>query len=202
MPTPDSALVYPGTCMFEGTSMSEGRGTTRPFEVSYFLPLFRPLSHTTANIHQLLGAPFANETWTAALRSQSIPHTSYRTACFNPTISKFADQTACGVQTYVSLPKSHHHYGPDNQDDVFDPVFMGINLLWTAKRLYTNASSVSDEDGFTWLESGGKYTIDTLTGGTLVREGIEMGLEPGEIREMWMEGLEEFKEKRERYLLY
>lgn len=34
MPTPDTAMVYPGTCMFEGTSISEGRGTTRPFEVS------------------------------------------------------------------------------------------------------------------------------------------------------------------------
>jgi uncharacterized protein YbbC (DUF1343 family) len=34
MPTPDSALIYPGACMVEGTSLSEGRGTTRPFEVS------------------------------------------------------------------------------------------------------------------------------------------------------------------------
>ena len=34
MPTLDTAMIYPGTCMFEGTSISEGRGTTRPFEVS------------------------------------------------------------------------------------------------------------------------------------------------------------------------
>lgn len=34
MPTPDTALIYPGACMFEGTSVSEGRGTTHPFEVS------------------------------------------------------------------------------------------------------------------------------------------------------------------------
>ena len=44
MPTPDSAIVYPGTCMFEGTSMSEGRGTTRPFEVNNYslspLPIY------------------------------------------------------------------------------------------------------------------------------------------------------------------
>ena len=33
MPTPDTALVYPGTCLFEGTNLSEGRGTTRPFEL-------------------------------------------------------------------------------------------------------------------------------------------------------------------------
>lgn len=36
MPTPDTALIYPGACMFEGTSVSEGRGTTRPFEVHMF----------------------------------------------------------------------------------------------------------------------------------------------------------------------
>jgi uncharacterized protein YbbC (DUF1343 family) len=35
MPTPDTALMYPGTCMFEGTNLSEGRGTTRPFEVRH-----------------------------------------------------------------------------------------------------------------------------------------------------------------------
>lgn len=33
MPTPDTALVYSGTCLFEGTNLSEGRGTTRPFEL-------------------------------------------------------------------------------------------------------------------------------------------------------------------------
>ena len=80
---------------------------------------------------------------------------------------------------------------------------MGINLLWTAKRLFTNDSSDAGvEDGFSWLSSGGKYTIDTLTGGTLVREGMERGLEPAEIREMWMAELEEFRGRRERYLLY
>ena len=45
MPTPDTALVYPGTCMFEGTNLSEGRGTTRPFE--------------------LVGAPYVDERWAA-----------------------------------------------------------------------------------------------------------------------------------------
>ncbi len=33
MPTPDTALVYPGQCLFEATNLSEGRGTTRPFEI-------------------------------------------------------------------------------------------------------------------------------------------------------------------------
>lgn len=41
MPTPDTALLYPGACMFEGTSISEGRGTTRPFEVRHSI---RPIN--------------------------------------------------------------------------------------------------------------------------------------------------------------
>ena len=48
MPTPDTALVYPGQCLFEGTNLSEGRGTTRPFEI--------------------VGAPFLDgHAWAAAL---------------------------------------------------------------------------------------------------------------------------------------
>ena len=49
MPTPDTALVYSGTCVFEGTNLSEGRGTTRPFE--------------------LLGAEGIDRPWAAAARA-------------------------------------------------------------------------------------------------------------------------------------
>lgn len=43
MPTPDTALLYPRTCLFEATNLSEGRGTTRPFE--------------------LIGAPYVDHHW-------------------------------------------------------------------------------------------------------------------------------------------
>ena len=154
---------------------------------------------------QLIGAPYTNATWTTQMRSLGIPHTSFRTACFNPTISKFANQTACGVQTYVSLPQGPNHDHHDrNHDETFDPVFLGLSLLWTAKHLYTNESSTGEQDGFHWLSSGesGEYNIDLLAGGPLVRESIDAGLRPEEIKEKWKGGLEEFKEKREAYLLY
>lgn len=181
MPTPDSALIYPGTCMFEGTSISEGRGTTRPFE--------------------LLGATFTNTTWVDKMRSLNIPKTNYRFACFSPTASKFTSQIVCGLQSYVSL------HGPSDYES-FDPVYLGVALLWSAKQLYTNTtdSGYGNTTGsFHWLFNSGdssQYDVDTLTGGTLVREGIEAGWSPDQIRGAWESDLREFKKKRESYLLY
>jgi uncharacterized protein YbbC (DUF1343 family) len=82
MPTPDTALVYSGTCMFEGTSLSEGRGTTRPFE--------------------LLGAEGIDGRWAAAANELALPGVRFREAYFAPTFSKFAGRTVGGVQIHVT----------------------------------------------------------------------------------------------------
>ncbi|MEU1370123.1 DUF1343 domain-containing protein [Streptomyces sp. NPDC005803] len=81
MPTPDTALVYPGTCLFEGTNLSEGRGTTRPFE--------------------LLGAEGIDHTWAAAANALGLPGVAFREAYFAPTFSKFQGRTVGGVQLHV-----------------------------------------------------------------------------------------------------
>ena len=86
MPTPDTALVYPGTCMFEGTNLSEGRGTTRPFE--------------------LVGAPYVDERWAEALREQSLPGVMVREAYFTPTFSKHVNVACAGVQLHVTDPST------------------------------------------------------------------------------------------------
>jgi uncharacterized protein YbbC (DUF1343 family) len=82
MPTADTALVYSGTCMFEGTNLSEGRGTTRPFE--------------------LLGAEGIDGRWAAAVNRLGLPGVRFREAYFAPTFSKFAGRTAGGVQLHVT----------------------------------------------------------------------------------------------------
>ena len=74
MPTADTALVYAGTCLFEGTNLSEGRGTTRPFE--------------------LLGAPDLDGRWAAAAGELDLPGVHFREAYFAPTFSKFAGTTS------------------------------------------------------------------------------------------------------------
>ncbi|WP_019066036.1 exo-beta-N-acetylmuramidase NamZ family protein [Streptomyces hokutonensis] len=81
MPTPDTALVYSGTCLFEGTNLSEGRGTTRPFE--------------------LLGAEGIDGRWAAAVNRLALPGVHFREAYFAPTFSKFQGKTVGGVQIHV-----------------------------------------------------------------------------------------------------
>ncbi|WP_329444047.1 DUF1343 domain-containing protein [Streptomyces canus] len=81
VPTPDTALAYAGTCLFEGTNLSEGRGTTRPFE--------------------LLGAEGMDGRWAAAVNELGLPGVHFREAYFAPTFSKFQGKTVGGVQIHV-----------------------------------------------------------------------------------------------------
>ncbi|MPY33184.1 DUF1343 domain-containing protein [Streptomyces adustus] len=81
MPTPDTALAYAGTCLFEGTNLSEGRGTTRPFE--------------------LLGAEGIDGRWATAVNALRLPGVHFREAYFAPTFSKFQGKTVGGVQIHV-----------------------------------------------------------------------------------------------------
>jgi uncharacterized protein YbbC (DUF1343 family) len=82
MPTLDAATVFPGTVMFEGTLVSEGRGTTRPFE--------------------LVGAPFIEaEDYAAHLNDLNLPGVYFRAANFLPTFQKHAGAVCGGVQIHV-----------------------------------------------------------------------------------------------------
>lgn len=83
MPTVDTASVYPGQCLFEGTNLSEGRGTTRPFE--------------------LIGAPYIKG-WEIAERMNQLdlPGVTFREAYFTPTFSKHAGKNVGGLQVYVT----------------------------------------------------------------------------------------------------
>jgi uncharacterized protein YbbC (DUF1343 family) len=83
MPTPDTAFVYPGMCLIEGTNLSEGRGTTRPFE--------------------LCGAPWVNPGELATrLGAEQLPGVRFRPAHFRPTFQKFAGVDCGGVQLHVT----------------------------------------------------------------------------------------------------
>jgi uncharacterized protein YbbC (DUF1343 family) len=83
MPTLDTALVYPGGCLVEGTNLSEGRGTTRPFE--------------------LVGAPFLNGAALAgAMERRRLPGVAFRPAGFIPTFHKWQGRPCGGVQVHVT----------------------------------------------------------------------------------------------------
>ncbi len=108
MPTYETALVYPGGCLLEGTNLSDGRGTTRPFEIT--------------------GAPWLDgERLARALQATGLPGFVARPTAFEPTFHKHARQTCGGVQihvldpqafrpvaTYVALIALAHHHHPDH----------------------------------------------------------------------------------------
>ncbi|RVX40086.1 uncharacterized protein YbbC (DUF1343 family) [Nonomuraea polychroma] len=81
MPTLDTALVYPGTGLFEGTNFSEGRGTTRPFE--------------------LVGAPYADARFASELNALGLPGVRFREVWFTPMFHKHAGIPVRGVQVHV-----------------------------------------------------------------------------------------------------
>ncbi len=83
MPTLDTALVYPGMCLLEGTNVSEGRGTTRPFET--------------------FGAPFIHaETLVNVLNDFRLPGVLFRPLSFQPTFQKHAGTLCGGAQIHVT----------------------------------------------------------------------------------------------------
>ncbi len=83
MPTPDTALCYPGQCLFEATNLSEGRGITRPFEI--------------------VGAPFLDGyAWAEALAADQLPGVRFRPLSFKPMFHKFAGKSCGGVQLHVT----------------------------------------------------------------------------------------------------
>lgn len=83
MPTPDTARVYPGMCQGEGTNVSEGRGTTRPFEQ--------------------FGAPWLDsERLVERLGRERLPGVAFRPVRFTPTFDKFQGQSCAGAFIHVT----------------------------------------------------------------------------------------------------
>jgi uncharacterized protein YbbC (DUF1343 family) len=83
MPTLETAVVYPGSVLFEGTIVSEGRGTTRPFE--------------------MIGAPFIDpRVLTEELRIDPLPGVVFRPVHFEPAFHKFVGQLCGGAQIHVT----------------------------------------------------------------------------------------------------
>ncbi|HMT06553.1 MAG TPA: DUF1343 domain-containing protein [Pyrinomonadaceae bacterium] len=83
IPTVDTCVVFPATVHLEGTELSEGRGTTKPFELN--------------------GAPYIDgPAWAEALNAFDFPGVKFRHAFFEPSFSEFAGQTCAGVQLHIT----------------------------------------------------------------------------------------------------
>ncbi|WPD21184.1 MAG: DUF1343 domain-containing protein [Candidatus Electrothrix scaldis] len=91
MPSPLTALVYPGQVIWEGTNISEGRGTTLPFE--------------------LLGAPFIDPMQVMErLSSRDLPGCELRPLMFEPTSGKWAGHPCAGFHIHVTQPQAFYSY--------------------------------------------------------------------------------------------
>ncbi len=89
MPTPATAIVYPGTVLLEATNISEGRGTTIPFE--------------------LIGAPFIDASLLKKnLDSRRIPGCAFRIHNFIPTFNKYSNIFCEGIQIHVTAPRQFY----------------------------------------------------------------------------------------------
>lgn len=83
LPTIDGAELYIGTCVFEGTNVSEGRGTTIPFEI--------------------IGAPWLKSYEVVeAMQAKNLPGVKFRAGCFTPTFSKYQGELCYAVQPHVT----------------------------------------------------------------------------------------------------
>lgn len=121
MPTLDTATVYPGLGILEGTNLSEGRGTTRPFE--------------------LFGAGYFDWRFAASLAANMAQHAAVlagavvRENYFIPTFSKFMGNVTSGVQLYVT------------DVEQFDAVAWGVYVVATARRVNSTAFAFLSPDG-------------------------------------------------------
>ena len=140
MPTLDTAVVYPGAVLFEGTMLSEGRGTTRPFE--------------------LIGAPWIDgERLAAAMNARGLPGVHFRPVFFEPTFQKHA-QT--GLRR---LPDPRARIGR-----AFKPVRTAVELLDEFRRenparfaggtLRTNTSTRSSRSTSSPARTGCATTLE------------------------------------------
>lgn len=108
MPHPDTARQYPGACLIEGTNLSEGRGTSLPFEVT--------------------GAPYIDdaEGLAEALNAQGIAGVRYRPHRFTPTASKYAGEVCQGVQAHVI------------DWNTYRPLLAWVSVIRTVRERYTD----------------------------------------------------------------
>jgi len=168
IPTVDTCVVFPATVHIEGTEISEGRGTTRVFELN--------------------GAPYIDPwAWVAELEKFSFPGVTFRQTYFQPTFQKHARVTCGGLQLHVTDRKT------------FTPVIVGIAMIKTAYDLYPGK--------FEWKREAYEYVFDknpfdVVSGTDAIRKAIEAGSSLVAIEDSWSEGLNEFGDIREQFLIY
>ena len=185
MPTLDTALVYPGQVALEGTNLSEGRGTTRPFELfgaSYLDPgEIRRRLHEAGYIESPSGSV------SVACSKGPLAGARLREIAYEPSFHKDCGETVRGFQIHVT------------ERTAYRPVGATLALLWAIRGVHP--------DEFAWREPPYEYElerapIDLIFGSDRVRLSLESRKRVEEIAGAWTDPLKRYQERITPYLLY
>ena len=172
MPTLDTAIIYPGMCLIEGTNLSEGRGTTRPFH--------------------LIGAPWLDPDKMVRLCRQGaedcgLTGVGFRAASFEPQFQKHAGQLCGGVELHI-------------QDrNALESVLLGLVVIEAAMRCNPDAFAWRTE---TYEYVDDPIAIDLLFGSAEGRVALESRVSLRELTKSWEAPRLDWLAKRARCLLY
>lgn len=172
MPMVETAVIYPGMCLIEGTNISEGRGTTRPFH--------------------LFGAPWINKQNLLSI-IRKISHDNglqgciFRAATFEPRFQKHGGEVCHGIEIIVTDRTS------------LDPLLLGIVCL---EALYKENPEQFAWRTETYEYVDDPIAIDLLFGCSEIREGLERGVSSADLLAQMNAELEPFMAKRAACLLY
>lgn len=172
MPTLDTAIVYPGMCLFEATNWSEGRGTTRPFH--------------------LFGAPWADPDALTALCEEiaervGLRGVRFRPAAFIPGFQKHTRETCRGCEVHVT------------DRDALDAYLLGLVTIEAAYRVDPERFGWREEP-YEFISD--REAIDLLTGSPEFRLALEAGEPFEALLNGWKEQRTAFLERRQTVLLY
>lgn len=172
MPTLETATIYPGMCLIEGTNLSEGRGTTRPFH--------------------LIGAPWVNPDRVTRLcrqlaRDNGLHGVGFRPATFEPRFQKHAGAVCHGIEIFVLDRRA------------LDATLLGIVVVDAFLRENPDRFAWRTE---TYEFVDEPIAIDLLSGNPDIRVGLEAKVTPRELIDGWAPQLEDFEERVEDCLLY
>ena len=172
MPTLETAAIYPGMCLIEGTNLSEGRGTTRPFH--------------------LIGAPWLDhERFTELCRRGALDAhlegVGFRAACFEPRFQKHAGEVCGGTEIFVT------------DRNRMEPFLLGMVVMEAALRADPEHFAWRTE---TYEFVDAPIAIDLLGGSTELRAGLETRMPLRDITGPWADERSEWEEQRAACLLY
>lgn len=191
MPTVDTAVVYPGGCLIEGTNLSEGRGTTRPFEI--------------------VGAPFLDGWRMAeALNGEDLPGAVFRPMQFQPTFNKHVGRLCEGVFVHVTDRRTFEPVLA--YVAIIQAAIAQTGVHWVAEDVAQDERFVAtavecDLDGFAWKRPPYEYEalkmpIDILAGNEWLRGECEKLTPLSELRERFRASCVGFEPTRRAALLY